>query len=63
MKINENKTKMICISAAWSYTLISYLDTSNSTEVSSEGVDLMLVLGFYFSNEYKSKYENSNKKI
>ena len=51
MKINEQKTKMICISAARTYTPVSFINTSNNTEISSEGVELMRVLGFYFSNE------------
>ena len=46
MKINNNKTKMLCISAARGYTPASYIITDNNDRIESS--DCMKVLGFHF---------------
>ena len=48
MKINNNKTKMLCISAAKTYDPVAFISTSDGTTISS--TDSMKVLGFTFDS-------------
>ena len=49
MKLNYQKTRMLCISAASSYTPIAYVDTPDGSRITSESS--MKVLGFMFGQQ------------
>ena len=54
MKLNEEKTRMLCILSARSYRPKPFLITSNGNEILP--VDTMKILGFHFNNEPSVNY-------
>ena len=58
MKLNHDKTKLLCISAAKSYSPTAFIKVSNDESIISTSE--MKVLGFYFNNEPNVKF-NMNK--
>ena len=49
MKVNTNKTGMLCISDALTFRADAYLEDEDGQEVTSEGTESIKILGFHFN--------------